>query len=67
MPGLEKWGASESTQPVAVRCSEHAEAHLKSCRDEQGCPGVIGVKRKTMVNYPKGIKGCSSKKVTKPS
>jgi len=40
---------------------------LKSYRDEPGAPEVIGANRETPVKYLKGIKGCSSKKVTRPT
>ena len=42
-------------------------AHLKSYREEPGAPEVIGANRETPVKYLKGIKGCSSKKVTRPT
>lgn len=64
MPRLEGQDASEGPQLVALRCVGHTEAHLKSYRDEPWAPEVIEAKRKTVVEYFKGIKGYSSKKVT---
>ncbi|XP_063184980.1 WD repeat-containing protein 64-like [Chroicocephalus ridibundus] len=36
-------------------------------RHETGTPNVIGAKRDTAVKYPKGINGCFSKNVTRPT
>ncbi|GAB0203436.1 hypothetical protein GRJ2_002809200 [Grus japonensis] len=67
MPRLEGWSASEGPQPVALRRAGYTGAHLKSYREEPGAPEVIGANRETLVKYLKGIKGCSSKKVTWPT
>ena len=67
MPRLEGQGASEGPQPVALRCAGYTGAHLKSYGDEPGAPEVIGANRETLVKYLKGIKVCSSKKVTWPT
>ena len=40
---------------------------MKSYRDKPGAPEVIGANRETPVKYLKGIKGCSSKKVPRPT
>ena len=40
---------------------------MKSYREEPGAPEVIGANRETPVKYLKGIKRCSSKKVTWPT
>ncbi|KAK4830595.1 hypothetical protein QYF61_012021 [Mycteria americana] len=64
---LEGWGASEDPQPVALRHAGYTGAHLKSYGDEPGAPEAVGVNRGTLVKYLKGIKGCSSKKVTRPT
>jgi len=40
---------------------------LKSNGDEPGASEVIGANRETPVKYLKGIKGCSSRKVTPPT
>jgi len=66
-PRLEGWGASEGPQPVALRCPGYTAAHLKSYGDEPQSSKVIGANRETPVKYLKGMKGCSSKKVTWPS
>ena len=60
-PRLEGRGASEGPQPVALRLAGYTGAH----RDEPGAPEVIGANRETPVKYLKGIKVCSSKKVTR--
>ncbi|KAK4819205.1 hypothetical protein QYF61_026821 [Mycteria americana] len=49
------------------RRAGYTGAHLKSYGDEPGAPEVIGANRETPVKYLKGIKGCSSKKVTWPT
>ena len=67
MPRLEGRGASEGPQPVALRHVGYTGAHLKSYGDEPGAPEVIGANRETAVKYLKGIKVCSSKKVTQPT
>jgi len=54
-------------QPVALRCAGYTRAHLKSYGDEPGAPEVIGANVETPVKYLKGIKGCSSKTVTRPT
>ena len=64
-PRLEGQGVREGPQPVVLRCAGYTAAHLKSYRDETGAPEVIGANRETPVKYLKGIKGCSSKKVTR--
>ena len=67
MPRLEGRDASTGPQPVALRCAGYTEAHLKSYSQEPGAPEVIRANRETLVTYLKGIKGCSSKKVTWPT
>ena len=64
MPRSEGQGASKSSQPVAQRHAGYTAAHLKSDRDEPGASEVKGANRETLVKYLKGIKRCSSKKVT---
>ena len=39
----------------------------KSCRDELGAPEVVGADKEACVKHPKGNKGCSSVKVTRPT
>ena len=65
MPRLEGWSYSEGRQLVALRSAGYTAAHLKSYGDEPGAPEVIGANRETPVKYLKGMKGCSSKKVTR--
>ena len=67
MPRLEGWGASKGHQPVVLRLAGYTGAHLKSYRDEPGAPEVVGANRETPGKCLKGIKGCSSKKVTWPT
>jgi len=64
-PRLERWGGSEGPQTVTLRLAEHTGAHLKSYREKPGAPKVIGGNRETLVKYLKGIKVCSSQKVTR--
>ena len=64
---FEGWGASKGPQPVTLRRAGYTGAHLKSYGDEPGAPEVVGAKRETPGKYLKGIKGCSSKKVTQPT
>ncbi|KAK4825362.1 hypothetical protein QYF61_026881 [Mycteria americana] len=67
-PRLEGQGASEGPQSVALRRAGYTAAHLKSYGDlTSGAPEVTGANRETPVKYLKGIKGCSSKKVTRPT
>ena len=66
-PRLEGWDTSKGAQLVALRRAGYTAAHLKSYGDEPGCPEVTGANRETAVKYLKGIKGCSSKKVTRPT
>lgn len=49
---------------LALRCAGYTAAHFKSYGDEPGGPVVIGANRETPMKYLKGIKQCSSKKVT---
>ena len=67
MPRLEGHGASEDPQCVALRHAGYTAAHLKFYEDESGAPEVTGANREIPVIYLKGIKGCSSKKVTQLS
>jgi len=67
MPRLEGRGASKGLQPIALRCAGCTAAHLKSVRDDPGAPEVVGANKETPVEYFKGIKGYSSKKVTQPT
>jgi len=64
MPRLEGWGAREGPHLVALRCAGYTAAHLKSYGEEPGAPEVIRANREAPVKYLRGIKGCSSKKVT---
>ena len=66
-PRFERQSASKGSQTVALRHARYTRAHLKSYRDEPGAPEVIGANRETPVKYLKGIKGCSSKKVPRPT
>ena len=66
-PRLEGWDASKGAQLVALRRAGYTAACLKSYGHEPGAPEVIGVKREKLVKYLKGIKVCSSKKVTWPT
>jgi len=67
VPRLKAQGASEGPRPVALRRAGYAAAHLKSDGDEPGAFEVIGANRETPVKYLKGMKVCSSKKVTWPT
>ena len=54
----------------SVCCPGHAgdtAAQSKSCRDELGAPEVEGSNKEASVKHPKGKKGCSSVKVTRPT
>lgn len=61
------FGASDGPQPVALLCARYTGALLKSSGDEPRAPVVIGAKRETPVKYLRGIRVCSSEKVTWPS
>ena len=67
MPRSEGRGASKGPQPVALTHAGYTGAHLKSYGEEPGAPEVIGANRETPGKYLKGIKECSSKKVTRPT
>jgi len=62
---LEGWGASEDLQPVALRRAGYTAAQSKSYGDKPGAPEIIKANRETPVKHLKGIKECSSKKVTR--
>lgn len=49
---------------LALTCAGYTAAQLESYRDEPRDAEVIGVNREIPVKYLKGIKQCSSKKVT---
>jgi len=66
-PGSEGRGASEGPQPVALRRAGYTAAHLRCCEDEPEAPEVTGATRETPVKSLRGIKGCSSEKVTQPT
>ncbi|OPJ66568.1 hypothetical protein AV530_016604 [Patagioenas fasciata monilis] len=63
----EGWNASENPQLVTLTHVGLTRPHLKSYGDEPGTPEVIEDNRKTLVKYFKGIKMCSSNKVTQPT
>ncbi|GAB0182504.1 cAMP-dependent protein kinase inhibitor alpha [Grus japonensis] len=67
MPRLEGWATSKGPQPVALKLAGYTGAHLKIYRDEPGAPELTEANRETLVKYLKGIKVCSSKKVTWPT
>ena len=64
MARLEGQGASEGPQSVVLRLTGYTGAHLMSYRDEPEAPEVTGASGGTPVKHLKGIKGCSSKRVT---
>ncbi|PKU41336.1 rna-directed dna polymerase from mobile element hypothetical protein [Limosa lapponica baueri] len=61
------WERQGDPQPVALRHAVYTASHFECYRDEPGALEVTGAKRETLVQYPKGIKECSSKKVTCPT
>lgn len=67
MPRAEGRGASEDPQPVARRLAQYTGGHVKSYGDEPGAPEVAGANKGRPVKYLKGMKGCSSQKVTRPT
>jgi len=54
-------------QPVAQRHAGDTAMQLKSCGDELGAPEVVGANKETPGKHTKGNKGCSTKKVTRPT
>jgi len=64
---LEGRSASTSPQPDAQRHAEDTAAQSKSCRDELGAAEVVGANKEDSVKHPKGNKGCSSVRVTRPT
>lgn len=64
IPSLKEQSANESPQTNGFRGVDHIGEHCKSYGDEPGTPGIIEAIRETPVKYLKGIKGCSSNKVT---
>lgn len=49
---------------LVLTCAGYTAAHLESHGDQSRGAKVIGANRETPVKYLKGIKQCSSKKVT---